>query len=109
RVKDISMVIYTISDKDGAFELENKTADKALNLFITFVGYETYFKTIQLDSPQINLGTINLKTDTNTLDEILVKSTAPVVVKQDTLEFNTASFKTKKDRSEERRVGKARE
>ena len=97
RVKDSSMVIYTISDKDGAFELENKTADKALNLFITFVGYETYFKTIQLDSPQINLGTINLKTDTNTLDEILVKSTAPVVVKQDTLEFNTASFKTKKD------------
>ena len=97
RVKDSSMVIYTISDRNGGFVLEDKIADKEINLFISFVGYETYFKTIQLDSPEINLGTISLKTDTNALDEVIVKSTAPVVIKQDTLEFNSASFKTKKD------------
>lgn len=97
RAKDSSMVIYTISDKNGDFVLEERVADKELNLYISFVGLETYFKTIQLDSPEINLGTINMKTDENTLNEVIVRSTAPVVIKQDTLEFNTASFKTKKD------------
>ncbi|OYX25224.1 MAG: TonB-dependent receptor [Flavobacteriales bacterium 32-35-8] len=97
RVKDSSMVTYTITDRNGYFYLESKTGDSELNFFISFVGYETYFKTIKLEGSEINLGTINLKIDTNALDEVIVKSTAPVVIKQDTLEFNSDSFKTKKD------------
>ncbi|WP_100615053.1 outer membrane beta-barrel protein [Confluentibacter citreus] len=97
RVKDSSMMTYTITDRNGLFSLENKTGDSEFNFFISFVGYETYFKKITLDSPEINLGTINLKIDTNALDEVIVRSTAPVVIKRDTLEFNTDSFKIKKD------------
>src|SRR5690606_23407627 len=97
RAKDSTMVTYAISDRNGAFSLENRTSETELKLFISFVGYESFTKTVQIDKDEIDLGTISLKTDTNTLDEIIVRSTAPITVKADTLEFNTASFKTKKD------------
>ncbi len=96
RVKDSSLVTYTISDKDGNFELEGKNTDKSLNLFVSYVGYKTLKKTIILDLPVIKLGSINLETDTNALDAVIVKSRAPITIKKDTLEFNVKSFKTKK-------------
>ncbi|WP_299129868.1 outer membrane beta-barrel protein [uncultured Winogradskyella sp.] len=97
RVKDSSVVTYTISDKDGQFKLEGTTYDKSLNLYISYVGYNTYFKSIKIDKETIDLKTINLTVDDNMLGEVLVKSTAPITIKKDTLEFNVKSFKTKKD------------
>ncbi len=97
RIKDSSLVSYTISDKHGKFSLEDKTTDKRLNLYISYVGYQTYVQTIDLDKDEIDLSTINLQTDTNSLAEIVIKSRAPITIKKDTLEFNVKSFKTKKD------------
>jgi hypothetical protein len=97
RIKDSSLVSYTISDKDGKFLLEDKTNDKSLKLFISYVGYQTYSQTITIDKAEINLEPINLLVDSNALDEVLVKSRAPITIKKDTLEFNVKSFKTKKD------------
>ncbi|MCO4820623.1 MAG: TonB-dependent receptor [Flavobacteriaceae bacterium] len=97
RIQDSTLVTYTIADKDGKFVLENKTADKHLNLYISFVGYKTFAQSIDLNSSEINLDPINMITDTNALDEVLVKSRAPITIKKDTLEFNVKSFKTKKD------------
>ena len=97
RVKDSSLVTYTISDKTGAFTLEDETGDSSLNLYISYVGYKTYFKNIKLDKSDINLETIPLEVSSSSLDEVLIKSTAPVTIKKDTLEFNVKSFKTKKD------------
>ncbi|WP_225035434.1 outer membrane beta-barrel protein [Winogradskyella sp. SM1960] len=96
RVKDSSVVTYTISDKDGKFKIENSTYDKDLNFYVSYVGYKTYFKKIPIDKEAINLETISLSLD-NQLGEVLVKSTAPITIKKDTLEFNVKSFKTKKD------------
>jgi Outer membrane protein beta-barrel family/CarboxypepD_reg-like domain len=97
RAKDTTMVTFTITDRNGNFSLENKTSDSELNLFISFVGYETYFQKVKIDKSKINLDTIRLKTDTNALDEVILTSTPPVVIKQDTTEFNAKSFKTKRD------------
>ncbi|MCK5402335.1 MAG: carboxypeptidase-like regulatory domain-containing protein, partial [Flavobacteriaceae bacterium] len=88
RVKDSSLVTYTISDKNGKFSLESKTTDKSLNLYISYVGYRTHFQNVIIDKSEISLSTINLKTDANALDEVLIKSRAPVTIKKDTLEFN---------------------
>ncbi|MFD1016637.1 outer membrane beta-barrel protein [Winogradskyella rapida] len=96
RVKDSSVVTYTISDKDGAFKIENSTYDKDLNLYVSFVGYRTYFKKVAINKEKINLGAITMPLD-NALGEVLIKSTAPITIKKDTLEFNVKSFKTKKD------------
>ncbi|WP_435314909.1 carboxypeptidase-like regulatory domain-containing protein, partial [Cellulophaga fucicola] len=97
RVKDSSLVTYTITDQKGEFTLEGKTYDTTLSMFISYIGYKTYAKVIPVDRKKVNLGQINLEVDENLLDEIVVMATAPVTVKKDTLEFNVNSFKTKKD------------
>lgn len=96
RVKDSSVVSYTISDKDGKFKIESSTYDKSLNFYVSYVGYSTYYKKIAIDKEHIDLNIISLTLD-NQLGEVLVKSTAPITIKKDTLEFNVKSFKTKKD------------
>jgi hypothetical protein len=96
RVKDSSVVTYTISDKDGNFKLEGRTFDKNLNLFASYVGYGTYAQKIAIDKEKIDLKTISMSLD-NQLKEVLIKSAAPITIKKDTLEFNVKSFKTKKD------------
>lgn len=97
RIKDSTLVTYTISDRNGAFNLEGKTVDKSLNLYISYVGYKTHIQNVELSQSQINLGDIMLSTDVNALDEVVVQSRAPITVKKDTLEFNVSSFKTKRD------------
>lgn len=96
RVKDSSLVTYTISDKDGMFTLEESTSDEYLNFFVSYIGYKSYSKKIKMDKEAQDIGTIALEIS-NALDEIVLKSTAPVTIKKDTLEFNVKSFKTKKD------------
>ena len=97
RAKDSTLVTYTISDQDGAFRIEEKTTDPNLKIYISYVGFETYEKEFEATSEEINLGTIVMKTNANTLDEVVLKSRAPITIKKDTLEFNVKSFKTKKD------------
>lgn len=95
-LKDSTLVTYTISDKNGDFVLENKTYQDSLNLTVSYIGFESYSKRVVINKNNINLGIINLKT-ANLLDEVVIKSRAPITIKKDTLEFNVKSFKTKKD------------
>ena len=101
RVKDSALITYTISDKDGKFQLEGRTADKNANLYISYVGYQTYYKKVDLNTTEVDLASLKLAVSTNSLDEVVIKSTAPITIKKDTLEFNVKSFKTKKDASVE--------
>ncbi|GGF64047.1 TonB-dependent receptor [Wenyingzhuangia marina] len=96
RVKDSTIITYTISDKKGEFLLENKTSDKTANLFISYIGYKTYQKKITIENKKTSLGTIALQENANALQEVVIRAQAPpVTVKKDTLEFNVKSFKTK--------------
>lgn len=99
RLKDSSVVSYTISDAKGNFNLEGKSFYKDVKMVVSFVGMQPFEKNIPLDKKSVyNLGTINLKEDNgNVLDEVVIRSRAPITVKKDTLEFNVKSFKTKKD------------
>ncbi len=93
---DSTLVSYTITDKYGKFTLEDKTYTNNLRLIISLVGFETYMRELKLNKSEINLATIKIS-ESNILDEVLIKSRAPITIKKDTLEFNVASFKTKKD------------
>ena len=97
RAKDSTLVTYTISDQNGFFSIEDKTPDPNLKMYISYVGYSTYEKKFASTTDEIDLGTIAMETDANTLDEVILKSRAPITIKTDTLEFNVKSFKTKKD------------
>ena len=96
RLKDSSVVSYTISDKNGFFKIEGRTFDERLNFYASYVGYGVYKKEIDITKGAIDLKTISMQLD-NQLKEVLIKSTAPITIKKDTLEFNVKSFKTKKD------------
>ncbi|WP_299160237.1 outer membrane beta-barrel protein [uncultured Tenacibaculum sp.] len=98
RVKDSSVVSYTISNEKGNFSLEGKSFHKDLKLFISYVGMDNYTKLIPLGKKSdFNLGLINIKENSNLLNEVVIKSRAPITIKKDTVEFNVKSFKTKKD------------
>ena len=95
-IKDSTLVTYSITEQDGSFELEDETGYKSLNFFVSYVGYKTLKKEISLAKPTVNLGKISLEVS-NALDEVVIKTAAPVTIKKDTLEFNVKSFKTKKE------------
>jgi hypothetical protein len=97
RVKDSTLVTYTISDRNGKFFIEDRTNDSHLNLYVSYVGYLTHIEKIAIDKEEIILPPIILKPNTNELGEVIIRSRAPITIKKDTLEFNAKSFKTKKD------------
>lgn len=97
KIKDSSIVTYTISNKDGKFQLSGKSYEKQLRLVVSFVGFSPYSKILDLSKSPINLKTIELDSDKNILDEVVLKSNAPITIKKDTLEFNVKSFKTHKN------------
>ncbi|MFK7749417.1 MAG: carboxypeptidase-like regulatory domain-containing protein, partial [Kordia sp.] len=97
-IKDSTLITYTISDKNGKFELAGRTKQKEANLFITFTGFKVYQKKITLDKSVITLPEIEMELATDELDAVqLVAIKAPITVKKDTLEFNADSFKARPD------------
>ncbi|WP_166962206.1 outer membrane beta-barrel protein [Yeosuana marina] len=101
RVRDSTLITYTLSGKNGNFKMEVNSDLKKIKLFISYLGYETIEKTIELDKSVIDLAIIEMNPDTNTLDEVVIKSRAPVTLKNGLIEFNVASFKTKNNASVE--------
>ena len=93
---DSSLLTYTISDDNGQFKFD-KVDQGAYLLQIVYQGYAIRHKkvTINADKLSVDLGNIYLKALTNTLEDVVVKSTPPIVIKKDTVEFNASSFTTK--------------
>lgn len=96
-VKDSTLITYTITNQEGAFQLEGRSQEKKARINISFLGYENFEKQVDLSTGDIALGAIEVSLAANTLGEVILKSRSPITVKKDTLEFNVSSFKTKKD------------
>ena len=85
------MVDYTISDHNGNFELKIRKLDYPLLLKVSYNGFLDYKKPFDNLQNDKNLGTILLKENVSSLNEIVVKGeTPPIVIKTDTLEFNAS-------------------
>lgn len=93
--KDSTLEVFGLAKEDGSFEVKNISFGTYL-VHISFQSYESRFKTITVSktSPDINLGTIYLKGQSNLLPDVVVTQ-SPIVMKKDTIEYNAASFKTK--------------
>ena len=96
RIKDTTLVSYTISDTEGRFTLEGESKDSIVGFYISHTIYNNYYKEINVKKGNIDLGDIYLKEKANVLDEVLIKEAPPVVIKKDTIEFNPKLFKLKR-------------
>jgi len=93
--KDSTLISYTLSSKEGNFSLKNLPAEQMLKLVISYVGYQTYRKTILLHKGEtMDLGGIYLSR--KTLKEVVIKGERQAItIKKDTIEFAPEAFKTR--------------
>jgi hypothetical protein len=94
--EDSSLVSYVLSQDNGSFAFEKVDTGRYL-LHINFQGYENIYKNVTVSSTSlyIEIGTVYMQQEANTLEGVVIKSSPPITIKKDTVEFNAGSFKTK--------------
>jgi hypothetical protein len=96
KLKDSSLVSYTITDKAGAFTLRGIGIGESSRLLISHVGYQSVHLNLNFRKAEqmTDLGQIFLSP--KTLQEVTIKGErVPVVIKKDTIEFNAEAFKVR--------------
>lgn len=94
--KDSTLINYTITNEKGEFELQARELEVPSFVIASLLGYEDFRKEMNTLKENIDFGVINLKEDSNLLDELVIKTdAAPIRIKEDTIEFNASSFKVR--------------
>ena len=97
QAKDSSLVTFSRSNNSGAFDVRF-LAKGNYRLLISHIGFRNYSKFFEIteDKKEVDLGFIAMGSNSAMLDEVsVVQEKAPVTIKNDTIEFNAGSFKTK--------------
>lgn len=86
---------YTFTSEKGEFSFDVVPAGN-FSIIISNSGFGTVAKFVPVKQQEktINIGTVILATRAKLLDEVIVLS-APIIVKEDTVEYNADAFKTK--------------
>ncbi len=93
--KDSSLVTFTLSNKQGVFEIKS-LAYANYRLVISHAVYGEIKKEVAVtaDKKDVDLNDINPDKNYKTLGEVVVVSEAPIKVNGDTTEFRASAFKT---------------
>jgi hypothetical protein len=94
--KDSTMVKGTTTDMNGVFNIKGVKPGKYLLRF-SYLGYNDLIKhvTIGEDGRDVNMGVVTMDPNTILLKETVVMGVkSPIVVKEDTIEFNADTYKT---------------
>ena len=95
RAQDSTSVSGVLSDDKGVFEI-SKVAQGQYILVISYLGYQPKFKPFTLSGTprSVNLGFIGMERQNVQLGEVVVAAKFnPIIVKKDTIEFNTSAYK----------------
>jgi len=95
RASDSVYMAGVMSDEKGVFELGRVSAGQYL-VVISYLGYETKFQPLSLTgTPRtVNMGGISLFKQDFQLGEVRIEAKFnPIIVKKDTIEFNTSVYK----------------
>ncbi|WP_276168179.1 outer membrane beta-barrel protein [Zobellia alginiliquefaciens] len=94
--KDSTYVDYTITDINGDFKItEAQKGNYILN--ISSLGYIPLYKNIMYTGASLDFGNLKLLEDTYELEGVTLTAVVSVQIKQDTIAFNTNSFKVDPD------------
>ncbi|MEM9142814.1 MAG: outer membrane beta-barrel protein [Bacteroidota bacterium] len=100
-VNDSTLVTYTISDREGNFELKGRTTHNKLRVVFSFTGYKTEFRTVEV-KPVLVIGRVPMVEQAEALQGVdVVAEKVPIRIKKDTTEYNADSFKVRPDASVE--------
>ena len=93
--RDSSLASFTLSSKQGAFEIKNLLPGD-YKLLVSSKGLQEIQKpfSITADTKSIDLGVLTLNKDYKMLEGVTITSESPIVVKNDTVQFNASGFKT---------------
>ena len=93
--KDSSLATFTLSNKQGVFEVKGLVAGD-YRLVITSKGYEEIKKNVSITETAklIDLGNLTAQKDYKMLEGVTITTESPIQVKNDTVQFNTSGFKT---------------
>lgn len=94
---DTAMVTFRMSDEKGSFRVAGLPLNQQLRVIATMMGFAVYRKEFTLTSAQseTDFGEISMEPSASLLSEVLITAEMPpVLVRNDTLEFNASSFKT---------------
>ena len=92
---DSALVKGTVSVAEGKFSLPVRKAGHFL-LSVSFIGFETFYKPVELPAPggRLAMGNIKIGENSLVLGEAVIEGKAPeVVLKEDTVEYNADSYK----------------
>lgn len=96
-LKDSTLITYTITNADGNFTLEGRTSYKKARLGISYNGYKSQSLIVELKQ-SLELENIAMEEQAQELEGVdLIGERVPIIIRQDTLEFNADSFKTRPD------------
>lgn len=95
-VSDSTMEKFTISDNEGAFEI-NKVKPGNYLLQVSYIGYQNISKPITLKSGiTLSLGYLTMETQNELLDNVTIEADRiPIQIKKDTIEYNAGAFETR--------------
>lgn len=95
QAKDSSLVTFTLSNKQGVFEAKGLTEGE-YRVLVSSKGFSEFKKTVAVtaSNKNIDLGNLSLEKDYKTLEGVVVTNESPIVVKNDTIQFNASGFKT---------------
>lgn len=93
--KDSSLVSFALSTKQGAFEIKNLLPGD-YRLIVSSKGLEEIRRnfSVTADKKNIDLGTIIMNKDYKLMQGVVITTESPIVVKNDTVQFNASGFKT---------------
>ena len=94
--KDSTLATFTLSNKQGTFEIKGLEVG-TYRLVITHQAYESMKKeiSVSVNNKTIDLGDLKPQRAIKTLGEVVVTNDAPVIIKDDTVQFKADAFKTK--------------
>ncbi len=96
--KDSTLIDYTITSKNGNWELRTRKTNDPVFLKISFTGMSDYKEKLESISENRDFGTITLEDKPLEIGAVnIVSEIPPIRIKKDTLEFNASSFKVRPD------------
>ncbi len=93
--KDSSLATFTLSNKQGVFEVKG-LLEGNYRVIISSKGYMEFKKSVAITAAEklVDFGNLSIEKDYKTLEGVVVTSESPIVIKNDTVQFNASGFKT---------------